>query len=91
MNKTTLVEAVAAKTNLKKKEADAAVNAVIEAITEELATGGKVQIVGFGTFKVKERPARQGRNPATKKAITIPASKAPAFAAGAELKKAVNK
>ena len=91
MNKTTLVEAVAAKTNLKKKEADAAVNAVIEAITEELATGGKVQIVGFGTFKVKERPARQGRNPATKQAITIPASKAPAFAAGAELNKAVNK
>ena len=91
MNKTTLVEAVAAKTNLKKKEADAAVNAVIEAITEELATGGKVQIVGFGTFKVKERPERVGRNPATKQAITIPASKVPAFAAGAELKKSVNK
>ena len=91
MNKSALVEAVAAKTNLKKKEADAAVNAVLAAIVDELATGGKVQIAGFGTFKVKERPERIGRNPATKQSIKIPASKAPAFSAGKELKEAVNK
>ena len=89
MNKTTLVEAVAAKTNLKKKEADAAVNAVIEAITEELATGGKVQIVGFGTFKVKERAARSGINPKTMTKIDIPAAKIPTFVPGKALKDAI--
>ena len=91
MNKSTLIEAVATGAGLKKKEAEAAVNAAIKAIVGELATGGKVQIAGFGTFKVKERAARVGRNPATKAAITIPASKVPAFAAGKELKDAVNK
>ena len=91
MNKSTLIESVAAGANLKKKDAEAAVNAVINAITNELATGGKVQIAGFGSFKVKERAARVGRNPRTKTTIEIPASKAPAFTAGKELKDAVNK
>ena len=91
MNKSTLIEAVAANANLKKKAAEAAVNAVLEAIVNDLATGGKVQIAGFGTFKVKERAARVGRNPRTKKSIKIPASKAPAFTAGLAFKKAVNK
>lgn len=91
MNKSTLVEAVATGANLKKKEAEAAVNAALAAIVNELATGGKVQIAGFGTFKVKERAERIGRNPATKATIKIPASKAPAFTAGKEFKEAVNK
>ena len=86
MNKSTLVEFVAANANLKKKDAEAAVNAVFQAIETELATGGKVQIAGFGSFKVKERAERVGRNPKTKEAITIPASKAPAFVAGKDLK-----
>lgn len=91
MNKTTLIEAVAANANLKKKDAEAAVNAVLNAIETELATGGKVQIAGFGSFQVKERAERTGRNPKTKEAITIPASKAPIFKAGKDLKDAVNK
>lgn len=91
MNKSTLVEFVATNANLKKKEAEAAVNAVFTAIENELATGGKVQIAGFGSFKVKERAERMGRNPKTKAAIKIPASKVPAFVAGKDLKEAVNK
>lgn len=91
MNKSTLVESVATNANLKKKEAEAAVNAVFAAIENELATGGKVQIAGFGSFKVKERAERMGRNPKTKAAIKIPASKVPAFVAGKDLKEAVNK
>ncbi len=91
MNKTTLIEAVAANANLKKKDAEAAVNAVLSAIETELATGGKVQIAGFGSFQVKERAERTGRNPKTKESITIPASKAPTFVAGKDLKEAVNK
>lgn len=91
MNKTTLIEAVAANANLKKKDAEAAVNAVLSAIETELATGGKVQIAGFGSFQVKERAERTGRNPKTKESITIPASKAPIFKAGKDLKDAVNK
>jgi DNA-binding protein HU-beta len=91
MNKATLVEIVAESASIKKKEADAAVTAVFAAIENELATGGKVQIAGFGSFKVKERKARIGRNPKTKKEIPIPASKVPAFVAGKTLKDAVNK
>ena len=91
MNKATLVEIVAESAGIKKKEADAAVSAVFAAIENELATGGKVQIAGFGSFKVKERGERTGRNPKTKEEIKIPASKAPAFVAGKTLKDAVNK
>ncbi len=91
MNKATLVEIVAESAGIKKKEADTAVSAVFAAIENELATGGKVQIAGFGSFKVKERSARVGRNPKTKEEINIPASKVPAFVAGKSLKESVNK
>ncbi|MBR2346763.1 MAG: HU family DNA-binding protein [Clostridia bacterium] len=90
MNKTQLIDVVATKTGLKKKDAEAAVNAVNEAITEALKAGDKVQIIGFGTYEVKERAAREGRNPKTGETITIAASKAPAFTAGKALKDAVN-
>ncbi len=90
MNKTNLVDAVAVKANLKKAEAKAAVDAVLAALEEALVAGDKVQLAGFGTFEVKTREARQGRNPATGAAMTIPASKAPAFKAGKALKDAVN-
>lgn len=91
MNKTDLVEVVAAQANLKKKDAEAAVNAVFAAIQRDLEEGGKVQIAGFGSFKVKERSARVGRNPKTLEEIKIPASKAPVFVAGKALKDSVNK
>ncbi len=90
MNKTNLVDAVAVKANLKKAEAKAAVDAVLAALEEALVAGDKIQLAGFGTFEVKTREARQGRNPATGAAMTIPASKAPAFKAGKALKDAVN-
>ena len=89
MNKAELIAAVAEKTDLSKKDADKAVNAAVEAITEALKKGEKVQIVGFGAFEVKERAARIGRNPQTKKEIEIPASKIPQFKAGKALKDAV--
>lgn len=89
MNKTELVVAVAAKANLSKKDADAAVSAVLAAITEALADGDKVAIAGFGSFEVKERAARQGLNPRTKEKIEIAASKVPSFKAGKALKDAV--
>ena len=89
MNKTDLVAAVAAKAELSKKDADAAVTAVFDAITGALADGDKVSLVGFGTFDVKARAARTGLNPRTKEKIEIPASKAPAFKAGKALKDAV--
>ncbi|MBE6720324.1 MAG: HU family DNA-binding protein [Ruminococcaceae bacterium] len=89
MNKTDLVAAVAAKAELSKKDAEAAVSAVFGAITDALADGDKVALVGFGTFDVKERAARTGLNPRTKEKIEIPASKAPAFKAGKALKDAV--
>ena len=89
MTKTTLIEIVASNTGLKKKEAEAAVNAVFSAIEDELATGGKVQIAGFGTFKVKARAERSGRNPRTNQAITIKATKLPTFVPGKSLKDAV--
>ena len=90
MNKTDLVEVVALKTGMTKKDAEAAVKAVNEAIAEALAAGDKVQLVGFGTFEVKERAARSGRNPKTGETIQIAASKHPAFTAGKALKDAVN-
>lgn len=91
MNKTQLIEAVAKQADLKKKDAEAAVNAVMAVIENALVDGDKVQLVGFGTFEVKARAARAGMNPITKEAITIPASKYPAFSAGSALKASVNK
>ncbi|MBE6742294.1 MAG: HU family DNA-binding protein [Ruminococcaceae bacterium] len=89
MNKTDLVAAVAAKAEISKKDAEAAVTAVIASITDALADGDKVSLVGFGTFEVKERAARTGLNPRTGEKLSIPASKAPAFKAGKALKDAV--
>ena len=91
MTKTDLIAAVAAEAGLTKKDADKAVSALINAVTESLKKGGKVQLVGFGTFEVKARAARKGVNPRTKQAITIAASKAPVFKAGKALKDAVSK
>lgn len=91
MNKTELINAVAEKAQISKKDADAAVSAVVASITEALIAGDKVQLVGFGSFEVRERAARAGRNPRTKEAITIPASKNPVFKAGKSLKDAVAK
>lgn len=90
MNKTELVAAIAEK-GLSKKDADKAVAALIETITETLQKGEKIQLVGFGTFEVRERPARVGRNPLTKETIEIPATKVPAFKAGASFKAAISK
>ena len=90
MNKTELVAAVAEKAGLSKKDADKAVAAVIDAIVDTLKAGDKVALVGFGTFEVKKRAAREGINPLTKEKIKIAASKAPAFKAGKALKDALN-
>lgn len=89
MNKTELVNAIAAKTGLSKKDSDAALAATVEAITEALKAGDKVALIGFGTFEVRERAARTGKNPATGATIEIAACKAPAFKAGRALKDAV--
>ena len=89
MNKTDLIAAVAAKADLSKKDADAAVSAVFEAVTEALAKGDKVQLIGFGTFEVRERAEKSARNPRTGETMTVPATKVPAFKAGAALKAAV--
>ena len=91
MNKAELIAAVAEKTGLAKKDSEKAVNATFEAISAALAEGGKVQLVGFGTFEVQERAAREGRNPQTGTTMKIKASKAPKFKAGKALKDAVNK
>ena len=91
MNKTELINAVAEKAGLSKKDADKAVAAVIESITETLTAGDKVQLVGFGTFEVRARNARTGLNPQTKEKIEIPASKLPAFKAGKAFKDAICK
>ena len=91
MNKTELIAAVAEKVGMSKKDADAVVNAVIDTIVEEVAKEEKVQIVGFGTFEVRSRSERQGRDPRTNSPITIPASKVPAFKAGKALKDAMAK
>ena len=90
MNKTELVAAIAEKTELSKKDAEKAVNAVLDAVTDALAAGEKIQIVNFGTFEVKTRAARTGRNPKTGEAMEIAASKTPAFTAGKGLKDTVN-
>ena len=89
MNKMELVAEVAEKVELSKKDAEAAVSAAIDVITEALRKGDKVQLVGFGSFEVKSRAERMGRNPQTKEPIPIPASKAPVFKAGKALKDAV--
>ena len=91
MNKTELIAAVAEKAEMSKKDAEAAVTAVVDVISESLRKGEKVQLVGFGVFDVKERGARIGRNPRTKVEIEIPASRVPAFKAGKALKDAVAK
>ena len=90
MNKAELIDAVAAAADLPKGEASRAVEAVTPAIADELSKGGQVAIVGFGTFQVKHRAARTGRNPKTGEALQIPASNVPSFKAGKALKDAVN-
>ena len=90
MNKTELIAAVAEQSGLSKKDAEKAISALVESISETLAKGEKIQLVGFGTFEVAERAARTGQNPQTGKAIEIPASKAPKFKAGKALKDLVN-
>ena len=90
MNKTELIAAVAEQAGISKKDAEKALKAFTDVVAEELKNGGKVQLVGFGTFEGSERAEREGRNPQTKKTITIPASKAPKFKAGKALKDMVN-
>ena len=90
MNKAELIAAIAAKTGETKKGVEATVNAFVDVITEALIDGDKVQLVGFGSFEVRKRAARKGRNPQTKEEIKIPASKAPVFKAGKALKDLVN-
>jgi len=91
MNKTELIAAVAEKSGMTKKDAERVVNAAFDTITAELSKGEKVQLSGFGIFEVKDREPRVGRNPYTREAIQIPASKAPTFKASKALKDAVNK
>ena len=91
MNKTELIDAIAAGAGLSKADAKKSLDAAVAAIKDELAKGGKVRLVGFGTFAVSERPAREGINPATKQKIQIAAKKVAKFKAGAELADAVTK
>lgn len=91
MNKNDLIASVADKTGLTKKDSEKAVNAVVETIQEALGRGDKVSLVGFGTFEVRQRRPRTGRNPQTGQTITIPASKVPAFKAGKALKDSLAK
>ena len=90
MNKTELVAAIVEKTVLSKKDAEMAVKAFTEVVADELKKGEKIQLVGFGTFEVADRPAREGRNPKTGETMTIAASKTPKFKAGKALKDMVN-
>ncbi len=90
MNKTELVAAMAEQAGVSKKDAEKVLKAFTDVVESELKKGGKVQLVGFGTFEVSERAAREGRNPATRKPIKIPASKAPKFKAGKAFKDALN-
>ena len=90
MNKTELVAAIAKETELSRKDAEAAVKAFVDVVANELKKGEKVQLVGFGTFEVSERAAREGRNPQTGETMTIEASKAPRFKAGKALKDKIN-
>ncbi len=91
MNKVELIAQIAEKSGLSKKDAEKALAATVDAITEAVSTGDKVQLVGFGSFEVKQREARVGRNPKTKEAIEIPATRVPVFKAGRALKDAVSK
>ena len=91
MNKAELITAVAENADMTKKDAEKVLNAFIDVVTETLVKGDKVQLVGFGSFEVRKRAARKGRNPQTKEEIKIPASKAPVFKAGKALKDLVNK
>ena len=91
MNKTELVAAMAEKTELSKKDAEKALKAFTDVVAEELTKGEKIQLVGFGTFEVVDRPAREGRNPKTGETMKSAASKAPKFKAGKALKDVVNK
>ncbi|MDY3982694.1 MAG: HU family DNA-binding protein [Veillonellaceae bacterium] len=90
MNKTELIASVAQQAELTKKDAEKAVKAVFDTVASELAKGEKVQVIGFGTFEVRERSAREGRNPQNGQTIKIAASKSPAFKAGKQLKDLVN-
>lgn len=90
MNRAELVSAVAKKAELSKKDADVAVKATFDAIKEALVAGEKIQLIGFGTFEVRERKERQGRDPRTGNTITIKASKVPAFKAGKAIKEEIN-
>jgi DNA-binding protein HU-beta len=90
MNKSDLVDAVAAATDSSKSQAQASVDAVLDSITDALKSGDKVSLTGFGTFEVRDRAARTARNPQTGETIQVKASKAPAFKAGKSLKDAVN-
>lgn len=90
MNKAELVAAIAEKTELSKKDSEKALKAFIDVVTEELIKGEKISLIGFGTFEVSERAAREGRNPQTGKTMQIAASKAPKFKAGKQLKDALN-
>ena len=90
MNRTELISAMSENANMTKVDTEKALKAFIDTVTEELKNGGKVQLVGFGTFEVTERAERNGRNPKTGEAITIPASKSPKFKAGKALKDIVN-
>ena len=91
MNKSEFIQAMAEKSGFTVKDATAALNATLEVIQESLQKGESVSFVGFGTFEVKKRAARTGRNPQTKQPVEIPASKAPSFKAGKPLKEAVNR
>ena len=90
MNKADLVSMIAAKSNLTKKDSEMALNAFVETVQGALQNGEKIQLVGFGTFEVRQRNARNGVNPRTKQSIKIPASKAPVFKAGKALKDSCN-
>ena len=90
MNKTELIAAVSEKAEISKKDAEKAVKAFTDVVSEELVNGGKIQLVGFGTFEVSERPAREGRNPRTGETMTIAATKTPKFKVGKALKDMVN-
>ena len=90
MNKTELVAAIADKTELSKKDSEKALKAFIDVVGEELKKGEKIQLVGFGTFEVRDRKEKLSKNPQTGETITVPAKKAPAFKAGKALKDAVN-
>ena len=91
VNKAELVNEIAAKTSMKKKDAEAVLASTLESIQSELVNGNKVQLIGFGTFEVRHRAARKGRNPQTGKEITIAATEVPAFKPGKALKDAINK